>query len=262
MTALTHRAVAHNDAQTSDNRMHSDEMARKYGFHGALVPGVTVYGHLVHPLTARYGDRWLGAGQFELRLIKPAYHGDELRIAGTADGGQVKLACENGDGTMLATLEGNLGEQRPEGPWRTPPAGARHDRVEIAWDAIDVDSPLPAMHFRPERADNEGCCELLRDELPLWSNAERAPAHPLYLARITNSAFSRHWFMPAWIHVGTRFRHLRVIRLGDELEVRTIPVEKWTRRGHQFARLYIAMLVDGRPALEAQHTAIFRVAER
>lgn len=262
MMQLTHHAIAHNDAEASDNRIHSDEMAKKYGFRGALVPGVTVYGYLTHPLTAAHGERWLEGSAFELRLIKPAYHGDALSISGGADGVQHTLTCHNGEGTLLATLEGDLGEQQPHGPWQTPPSEKPHERVEIAWDAIDVDSALPAMHLRPEPADNAACCELLRDEQPLWSTGERPPVHPLYLARVTNLAFSRHWFMPAWIHVGTHFRHLRVIRLGDDVEVRTIPVEKWTRRGHQFARLYIAMLTGGTPALEAEHTAIFRVAER
>lgn len=262
MTMLTHRAIAFNDAEASDNRIHSDAMAKKYGFRGALVPGVTVYGHLTHPLTATHGEDWLAGSEFELRLVKPAYHGDELVIGGSASGSHQSLACHDATGTLLATLEGDLGEQRAGGPWQTPAAGGGRERVEIGWDSIDVDVPLPAMHLQPELADNEACCELLRDEQAIWSSGARPPVHPLYLARITNLAFSRHWFMPAWIHVGTRFKHLRTIRLGDEIEVRTIPVEKWTRRGHQFARLYIAMLSGGQPAVEAEHTAIFRVAER
>ena len=41
--------IAYNQATASDNRIHSDEVARQYGFHGGLVPGVTVYAYLVQP---------------------------------------------------------------------------------------------------------------------------------------------------------------------------------------------------------------------
>jgi hypothetical protein len=57
-----------------------------------------------------------------------------------------------------------------------------------------------------------------------------------------------------------RFR--RILRIGDDIEIRTLPVEKWERKGHQFVRLYIAYVVDGAPATESFHTAIFRIAER
>ena len=45
----THHVVARNFSTHSENRMHSDEMASRYGFQGALVPGVAIYGHLFKP---------------------------------------------------------------------------------------------------------------------------------------------------------------------------------------------------------------------
>ena len=57
MTA--YQVVARNFSTSSENRMHSDEMANRYGFQGALVPGVAIYGHLVKPLVEHYGVAWL-----------------------------------------------------------------------------------------------------------------------------------------------------------------------------------------------------------
>jgi hypothetical protein len=37
----SHRVVARNSATESENRIHADGVARKYGFKGSLVPGVT-----------------------------------------------------------------------------------------------------------------------------------------------------------------------------------------------------------------------------
>ena len=56
------RGTAFNQATESENRIHSDEVARRYGFRGGLVPGVTVYAYLVHPALKAWGARWLEEG--------------------------------------------------------------------------------------------------------------------------------------------------------------------------------------------------------
>jgi acyl dehydratase len=67
--------------------------------------------------------------------------------------------------------------------------------------------------------------------------------------------------MPAWIHVGSDIRFRTLLKVGDTVEVRAVPLEKWERKGHQFVKLYLAYLRDGEIATEIFHTAIFRVAE-
>ncbi len=44
--------------------------------------------------------------------------------------------------------------------------------------------------------------------------------------------------------------------------MRAIPIEKWERKGHEFIKLYLAFLVDGGVAVEALHTAIYKVAPK
>ena len=75
-----YRVTAKNFSQSNENRMHSDEVAQKYGFKGALVPGVAVYGHLTHPLVEQLGESWLSKSVSKVRFIKPAYHGDQLDV--------------------------------------------------------------------------------------------------------------------------------------------------------------------------------------
>src|SRR5262245_25232286 len=41
---------ARNTSSSSENKIHDEQIAREYGFRGALVPGVTVYAYLTHPL--------------------------------------------------------------------------------------------------------------------------------------------------------------------------------------------------------------------
>ena len=64
-----HTAVARNFAEASENKIHSDDIARRFGFTGALVPGVTVFGHLAWPVTRRFGERWLQGSWVTTRFI-------------------------------------------------------------------------------------------------------------------------------------------------------------------------------------------------
>jgi acyl dehydratase len=67
--------------------------------------------------------------------------------------------------------------------------------------------------------------------------------------------------MPAWIHVGSEIRFHAQLKVGDTVEVRAVPLEKWERKGHQFVKLYLAYLRGSEITTELFHTAIFRVAQ-
>jgi hypothetical protein len=49
--------------------------------------------------------------------------------------------------------------------------------------------------------------------------------------------------MPAWIHTGSEVTFRRLLRVGDDIDVRAVPLEKWERKGHHFVELYIAYVV-------------------
>ena len=74
---------ARNTSSTSENKIHDDEIARKFGFRGALVPGVTVYAYLTHPLVEAFGAAWLERGTASVRFTKPIHDGEEVRVTGT-----------------------------------------------------------------------------------------------------------------------------------------------------------------------------------
>ena len=61
--------TALNDATDSENRMHSDEVAARYGFAGALVSGVNVFGYMTQPLVAEFGAEWLSNTGFDVRFL-------------------------------------------------------------------------------------------------------------------------------------------------------------------------------------------------
>src|SRR4030095_11684164 len=74
---------ARNTSSSSENKIHDEQIARQYGFRGALVPGVTVYAYLTHPLVEAFGAAWLERGTANVRFLKPIHDGEEVRIAGS-----------------------------------------------------------------------------------------------------------------------------------------------------------------------------------
>ena len=79
---------AFNLSAASENKIHDDTVARRFGFTGALVPGVEVYAYACHPAVRRWGRAWLERGTAECRFQSPVYDGDRVAVE----------AAEAGDG--------------------------------------------------------------------------------------------------------------------------------------------------------------------
>src|SRR5437764_14536552 len=73
----TYRVWARNSATESENRIHDDAIAARFGFRGGLVPGITVYGYMTVPVVDHFGREWLERGATQVKFIQPAYAGDE-----------------------------------------------------------------------------------------------------------------------------------------------------------------------------------------
>ena len=48
---------AFNASKESENKIHDDAVARRFGFRGGLVPGVDVYAYMTHLPVQRWGPR-------------------------------------------------------------------------------------------------------------------------------------------------------------------------------------------------------------
>src|SRR5215831_9782125 len=106
------RATAHNTAPDSDNKIHDDTVARTYGFRGALVPGVTVYGYMIPAVLECLGRDWLEHGSIAFRLHAPCYEGDVVvsRCAGQA------VSAESGEGSLYASGIVSMGDSAGVAP--------------------------------------------------------------------------------------------------------------------------------------------------
>jgi len=265
-TVSNHQILALNDATESENRIHSDEIAAKYGFTGALVSGVNVFGYMTQPLVRAFGAEFLQRGIMDVIFLKPAYQDDLLTITTTeAKTETSKRNCitsiSNENGVLLAELESWLPVELPP---TNPLANAQcpaveTTRAEIAWDLIELLAPAPVFHWQPTEQENQEHVQVQRDKAQCYQGKD-AYIHPYFLLDACNQALMRMFILPAWIHVGSKIVIRQPLTLGRSITVKTVPIDKWERKGHQFIKLYIVFLNDEAVAVEVEHTAIFKIA--
>ncbi len=98
------------------------------------------------------------------------------------------------------------------------------------------------------------------DDLPLYRETQ-APLHPGLILRAANRMLANRFVLPAWIHVASEVRFRGVARVGQRMLVHAVPVEKYEKKGHQFAVVNMRMEADGKVCAEVRHTLIFRVRQ-
>lgn len=259
-----HQHIATNLATSSENRIHSDEIAQRFGFQGALVAGVHVFGHMSYPLTTAFGEDWMRDADVSMRFLKPAYHGDALDIAMTGERDALTVTCKNRSGETLATLNAALDQPRPfRDRHQTTPDEDVHqtaapEREEISMAAIAIDEPFAPFVWATNADENAQYSTVLGDDLAVYG---QGLIHPHLILHYANQGLVRRFIMPAWIHVGSSLHFHRPLHVGERVEIRAVPTEKWERKGHEFIKLLLAYYVDGTPAIEIEHTAIFHIAD-
>src|ERR1700704_2277472 len=90
-----YRVSAFNTAHASENQIHDDAPARRFGFGGGLVPGVDVYGYMTHMPVLRWGRAWLERGTAECRFFKPVYDGDTATVTAGEDAAGLEIIVES-----------------------------------------------------------------------------------------------------------------------------------------------------------------------
>jgi len=253
-----HRATARNFSVNTENRIHSDAVAARFGFQGALVPGVAVFGHMTRPLVATLGTTWLANYQADVRFLKPAYHGDALTIRHAVTGDEHLVECES-RGVLLAELRSRPLTTPVDGQAVPSEGPAIAERPEIHWDNVHVGAPFPSWTWIPDAVANAEAAAQVDDDLACYQDDV---LHPHAILAAANRAFTRRYHLPAWLHVGSSIRFRKLLRVGDAIEVRATPTRKWRRKGHAFVDLDIAYLTGGEVAAQIVHTSIFAIAER
>jgi acyl dehydratase len=264
MQLQSHTLTAHNDAAASANKIHDDTVARQYGFRGGLVPGVSVYAYMTYPLVDSFGEAWLTRGAVQVQFAKPIYEGDRVTVTGTVKAvaeSEVRfdLASTNAEGVVCGVSTAALPTARGTAPDPTEiPIGPRQaPQVPISWDAVVVGQPLPPLPLTVTQQDNEEYCHTHADDLVLYRGT-RGFVHPGILLRQCNRIFSEHFILGPWIHVASDITTYRPCQVGETLEIRGVPVQKFEKKGHEFVVLDVLIHTAGEAVQRVKHTCIFR----
>ena len=107
-----YRVLAYNTAKLSENKMHDDTVARRFGFSGGLVPGVDVIAYMMHLPVKKWGRAFLERGLIEARFVKPVYDGETADVTGEDSDGVLSLEVAS-RGQLCATGSASLPASAP-----------------------------------------------------------------------------------------------------------------------------------------------------
>jgi acyl dehydratase len=257
----TYSVSAYNTAKQSENKMHDDTVAKRFGFSGGLVPGVDVMAYMMHLPVAKWGRAFLERGLIEARLVKPVYDGETAVVTGEEKDGVLTIAVES-RGQLCATGSASL------------PASAPSISIADFSEAAPAAErrPVDAMSYQlgkwlgtvPRAWAGDATSEYLNDVRetdPIY--AREGLGHPGQLQRVMNKVLVDNAILGPWIHVGSKMQLLAAAASGDELTARAKVTGNYEKKGHRFVELDALVVANGRtPLAHCQHIAIYQPREQ
>lgn len=257
-TLPPYHVSAFNTAKSSENKIHDDATAKRFGFKGGLVGGVHVYAYMSHMPVLRWGRTWLERGTGEAKFGKPVYEGDIAEITATEDANGMAIQVDSA-GVLCATGRASLPGVGPEladvsafpsVPARAHRAAADENSLKVGdWLGMNPLTVTPAYHTQ-DIADTRETDPLYRQE---------GIVHSGTILRCCNWALSHNVVLPAWMHMGSNVQNLGVARVGDTLGVRARVTKNYEHKGHKWVEIDALVVADDvRPIARVTHIAIYR----
>ena len=259
-----YEVVAKNYGADHPNKIHSDEGAAKYGFAGALVPGVGLYAYLTRPVVDALGLEWVEHGAMKSRFIHPVYDGERLLVRSwvvNADPVELRLELHNHSCIICALGSASLATSAlppdPENyPVRQlPPA----DQLRPATlSAFYTDKLLGSLDFTFASTD-EGFLDDVLERLPIYRGGE-AVCHPALWVSKANEIIMQNVALGPWIHTASEVQYYTLARPGERFSVRGRVIESYTKRDNEYIVIDIGVFGDDeRPVALIKHTAIIKI---
>jgi hypothetical protein len=259
MALQPYHVSAYNTAKASENKIHDDATARRFGFTGGLVGGVHVYAYMTHLPVAHWGRAWLERGTGDCKFGKPVYEGDiaEITAEATPDGLALMVhshgvLCATGSSALPAAINvpsvADFQTASPPAHEARLPADERSLAVGtwLGMNPLTVTADFHAQDLVDTRETD-----------PLY--AAEGIVHPGTILRCCNWVLSHNVVLPAWMHVGSKVQNLGIARIGDILSARARVTQNYEHKGHKFVEVDALVLANQRtPLARVTHTAIYR----
>lgn len=262
-----YRVKARNTSAQSENKIHDDTVARQYGFRGGLVPGVTVYAYLIHPLVQALGRPWLERGTATVKFLKPIFAGEEVTIAGeiterATNGLRVFVRATTEASGECAVLTATLpaGLPTPVNPALYRAAPLPGERPAVSREHL---AGLEVLGSPEVLVDEDGAAtylESIAEDLPIFRSRE-GWVHPAVFLQQANRAVDRNVRLGPWVHVTSTVRHLGGARVGETVRTLGRIRSLWEKKGREYVEvdLFLVAGAKPRPVAHVLHTTIWRL---
>jgi hypothetical protein len=256
-----YRVQAYNTAKLSENKMHDDAVAKRFGFSGGLVPGVDVMAYMTHLPVAKWGRAFLARGLIEARFVKPVYDGEITDVTATETDGVLSIEVESRS-ELCATGSATLPASAPSFSISDySETAAVTERKPISTTSYELGKWLGTI---PRAWAGDAATEYLTDVRETDAiYAREGLGHPGMLQRVMNKVLVDNAILGPWIHVGSRMQLLTAGASGDELTARAKVIGNYEKKGHRFVELDALAVANGRtPLAHCQHIAIYQPREQ
>lgn len=248
-----YEVTARNLDPASDNRIHDDDVARAFGFTGALVPGEEVFAHATSPLVAAWGAGFFDGGRVALRFRRPVYDGETVVVTAPPLADGFGLAVTGADGVVRAVGTAHAPVPGPPVDLDRYPVTALPERL--------VPDPLPGpfgtVQVPVDAREALDYVAAVGDPVELYRTA--GLVHPGRLLRLVNLALMSNVELGPWIHTSSDCRFLALPAVPTTASVRSVVTGTRTRGAHDEVTYDAVVLFDDRPVLEVVHTALYRL---
>jgi hypothetical protein len=253
---LTRTISAFNTTTESENKIHDDEIASRFGFTGGLVPGVDVFAYLAHAPVQQWGRSWLTRGAMRARFAKPVYDGDEVQVSADDSVEDALALTLTARGEICASGQAVRVAPGPAPAMIAPaPRVVREARPKASRETLAIGTILGATR-EPYTAElGRAHLENTREDLALFDGG--AIANPAYMLRRANYILAGHVRLGPWIHVESDIRLHGLLRDGETLETRATVAENVEQNGHLIVTLDFLVLANDRLAMSGRHWAIY-----
>jgi acyl dehydratase len=259
MSALPpYQVAAYNTAKASENKIHDDATARRFGFRGGLVGGVHVYAYMSHMPVQRWGRAWLERGTGEARFGKPVYEGDIAEITAIDDSEGMSLEVNSG-GVLCATGRANLPGKLAASPALSDfrAVAVRAHRAAADEQSLKVGDWLGMNPLTVTQEYQSQDIADTRETDPIY--LKEGIVHSGTILRCCNWALSHNVLLPAWMHMGSTVQNLDLALVGDTLNVRARVTKNYEHKGHKWVEIDALVVADeARPIARVTHIAIYR----
>ena len=256
-----YRVQAYNTSKQSENKIHDDAVARRFGFSGGLVPGVDVMAYMMHLPVAKWGRAFLERGVIEARFVKPVYDGEIAELTADESNGVLSIQVHS-RGQLCATGTASLPAAAPAismADFKEVAAVAERQPVGTASYEVGKWLGTAPRDWAGEAAS--GYLADIRETDPIY--AKEGLGHPGLLQRVMNKALVDNAILGPWIHVGSRMQLLSAANSGDVITARAKVIGNYDKKGHRFVELDALVVANGKtPLAHCHHIAIYQPREQ